>query len=138
MLTEDKQVYEDALRGRDASITQLKGTIQGAIAATVKTMNRLGVDSGEEVKEEPEDKLNRLVYHLSALAHDGSLAYNQPLDLAVSKEEVQDKFFTYWVGGTLNNTIIGYKIADGIRQISAPDIDNSRWYSCQMNYRTIF
>ena len=78
-------------------------------------MNRLGVDAGEEVKEEPEDKLNRLVYHLSALAHDGSLAYNQPLDLAVSKEEVQDKFFTYWVGGTLNNTIIGYKMADGIR-----------------------
>ena len=62
MLEEDKQAYEGALRGRDAVIEQLRATIQTAISTIGKTMNRLGVDSAEELKEEPEDKLKRMVY----------------------------------------------------------------------------
>ena len=93
-------------------------------------MIRLGIPTGEELKEEVEDKLTRLLYQISALAHDGSLAYNQPLDFGLSKEQLQDKFFTYWPGSSdLNNKVIGYKAADGIKQVAAPEIDITRWYT---------
>ena len=63
-------------------------------------MKKLGIETAEEMKEEPEEKLKRIVSQLSSLAYDGSLVYNWPnelcVELSLSKEQVQDKFFTHW------------------------------------------
>lgn len=137
-LEEDKRVLEDALRGRDAVIAQLKAAMESAVDTTSKAFSRMGVPTNEERKEELEDKLVRLAHQLCSLAHDGSLVYSEPLDdLFLSKGQVQDKFLTQWAGSDIKDSVIGYKLESGARSISAPGLDTSRWYSCQMNYRSI-
>ena len=38
--------------------------------------------------------------------------------------------FTWWYGGSLNNSVIHYNILSGARQIATANIEMKNWFSC--------
>ena len=71
-------MFEDALRARDQTISYLRKTIQDSADAVQEAVNVLGIPEGEEVKEETEDRMSRIVNQIAAEAHQGTLGYQKP------------------------------------------------------------
>ena len=75
-------------------------------------MKVLEIPFGEELKEEPEDRLKNHVNLIQTLARSGSLLYIPPVEepkvKVVIQEEIRPEvqFLTYPNGGTLAKTVI--------------------------------
>ena len=106
-------------------------------------MKVLEIPYGEELKEEPEDRLKNHVNLIQNLARSGSLVYIPPVEEPKVKEVIQEEirpavqFLTYPNGGSLAKTVIQHNAEEGIKEIQTL-IDMTYWYSCQMEAKTIF
>ena len=127
---------------RDQTIAQLRDVISSAANLIQSALDVLGVQRSEEQKEEHEDKLFRLVRQILSLSNSGSVAYNDQKNEAQAagcgKNDDKSIFMTFSKGGSLNNSILNFDLAEGFKRFETPNIDMKNWYSCQLDALTIF
>ena len=75
-LTLEKQALQQAMKIKNSSISLLKSVLHGSITSVQTIMETLGMSQFEEVKEESEDKLVRLLDQVEVAVQDGSIVYS--------------------------------------------------------------
>lgn len=106
-------------------------------------MRQLGMQQQEELKEEPEQRLQRLMVYFLALVEGGTLTLSsRPLPSQIVIPPVAPRYFSWWNGGALNASLVQYSDRDGVVQVQAPGQDQvmnmEYWISCQVGDDELF
>ena len=97
----------------------------------------------EENKIDAESEIDEVltkINQIKALALDGRLKLSmQEEDQAEHSEVKSDcKLFTFFYGGSLKKSLLSIGADGALRKSQNLNIDLQNWYSCQIDYRTVF
>ena len=97
----------------------------------------------EENKIDAESEIDEVltkINQIKALALDGRLKLSmQEEDQAEHADVKSDcKLFTFFYGGPLKNSVLSIGADGALRKSQNLNIDLQNWYSCQIDYRTVF
>ena len=70
------------------------------------------------MKEEPEQRLQRLFVYFTALVEGGTLTLsNRPLPSQIVIPPAAPRIFSWWNGGALNASLVKYSDRDGVVEL---------------------
>ena len=113
ILEEEKVILVETIRAKDETIAHLRVIVDSSLNVTLETMQCLGMNAGEEGKEEREDMFARLQKEMQEYARDGSLTFAS-VPVQSTPSNFFDKLLTFKGRGT---TVLRYSPFKGIKKI---------------------